>query len=78
MGSKMGRYFLFAVESGEDPSRSVSIPEVSASFFESDQKAPDLPNGGLRLPSTGDGLYRFFGLQEGYFRGIGGLSPGGP
>ena len=74
----MGHYFLFAVDFGKDPSRSLSSPEVSASFWIVVQKAPDLPNGGLHLPYAGYGLYRFFGMQGGYHWGFGGLSPDGP
>ena len=43
----------------DPPGSAPRCPEASASFFRSVQKAPDLSDGGLRLPHTPDGLYHF-------------------
>ena len=55
----MGHYILSVVDCSRSPSRSLSYPEVSASFFATVRKAGGLSDGGLHLPYTPDGLYHF-------------------
>ena len=59
--NRVGRYILCVVDFGEDASRQVRGPAVSASHFGRAffRKIPNMPNGGLHLPYTEDGLYQF-------------------
>ena len=58
--SRAGHYILGAVDLRKDPSRSPSTcSEASASLFHLVQKFPEMSDGGLHLPCTRDGLYRF-------------------
>ena len=55
----MGSYILSAVDLRQETSRRVAGALASAFFFEILKRAPDLSNGGLRLPYAEDGLYQF-------------------
>ena len=58
--NSVGHHILSVVEIREDPPRCVSAcPDVSASFSYLVHRCPDLADGGLHLPYTPDGLYRF-------------------
>ena len=59
--NEIGRYVPRVVASGEWPSCADRGPKLAALYFEWAllENRPDLSNGGLHLPVSEDGLYRF-------------------
>ena len=59
--TRTGSYILSVVDFGKDASRKARGPAASTSYFERalTDKRRNLPNGGLHLPCSGDGLYQF-------------------
>ena len=64
--NEMGHYALSVVAFGKGPSCVERGPNFAASYLEWTlvDKRPDLSNGGLHLPNTVDGLFRFVSPKE--------------